>query len=239
MEKRVLIVEDDVDLAMILRDFLINDDMEVAIAGTEKEAYELYASFRPTLMVLDIMLPDGDGMGICRQIRSQSEIPILMLSAKSSDIDKILSLGLGADEFLEKPYSPPVVVAHVKAMYRRISQSKTGTTHANAEDDSVNEHIIRYSELYMDKKQHIVEIKGKSIQLVSKEFDLLWFLASNPGEIFAKEAIYDAVWGEDEFGEISTVTVHVRKIRAKIEQVSEDTNLIKTIWGVGYRFATD
>lgn len=226
MEKKILIVDDEIALSKILKDFLINEGMIVCIANNGKEAYEYLASFKPTLVILDIMLPDDDGMEICRYIRNQSDIPILMLSAKCGDFDKIIALGLGADEYMTKPFSPTVVVAQIKAMLRRYKIQQLPTF----------EHQIVYKDFFMDQKQLVVTIFDKNLQLVSKEFDLLWYLASHPGEVFKKEDIYDAVWGMDEYGEFSTVTVHIRKIRAKLEHLDIKNEIIKTIWGVGYKF---
>jgi len=146
---------------------------------------------------------------------------------KNTDIDKILSLGLGADEYLTKPFSPAVVVAHIKASLRRYRTQ-------NSKED--NEKIIVYDNFLMDLKKFKLQIYGKEIQLVGKEFELLWYLASHEGEVFTKEQLYDAIWGKDEFGEISTVTVHIRKIRAKIENDNSASDFIKTIWGIGYKF---
>lgn len=226
MVKRILIVDDEIALSKILKDFLVNEGMVVCIANNGKEAYEYLASFKPTLVILDIMLPDDDGMEICRYIRNQSDIPILMLSAKCGDFDKIIALGLGADEYMTKPFSPTVVVAQIKAMLRRYQTQQLPTL----------EHQIVYKDFFMDQKQLVVKIFDKNLQLVSKEFDLLWYLASHPGEVFKKEDIYDAVWGIDEYGEFSTVTVHIRKIRAKLERSNIKNDIIKTIWGVGYKF---
>lgn len=226
IENKVLIVDDEKDLANIMSDFLVNEGMLVETAYNGKQAYEKLKSFQPNLVILDIMLPDDDGKEICRYIRNKSDIPIMMLSAKSSDVDQILSLGLGADEYLTKPFSPLVVVAHVKAMLRRYrNQNKPRDLD-----------IMDYGDFKMNLKKHSLTIRGKSIDLVNKEFDVLWFLASHPGEVFTKEQIYDEVWGVDEFGEISTVTVHIRKIRSKIEEDSTSPGYIKTIWGVGYKF---
>lgn len=225
-ENRVLIVDDEKDLANIIKDFLVNDKIAAETAYSGEEAYEKFKRFQPDLMILDIMLPDVDGKEICRKIRSESDIPIMMLSAKNTDVDQILSLGLGADEYLTKPFSPLVVVAHIKAILRRLKNQKNAT----------DPEIINYEDFVMNNKKHTCFVKGTEIQLVSKEFDLLWLLASHPGEMFTKEQIYDTIWGVDEFGEISTVTVHIRKIRAKIEADASNPRYIKTIWGVGYKF---
>lgn len=226
MESRVLIVDDEKELALILKDFLEKDGIKAKVAFNGKQAYEAFETFKPTLAVLDIMLPDDDGMEICRKIRNESDIPIIMLSAKDTDFDKIISLGLGADEYLTKPFSPAVVVAHIKALIRRY-RTQAGTPDNQA---------ICFDKFIMDIKKHTLEIDGQEIYLVGKEFELLWYLASNEGQVFTKEQIYNAIWGEEEFGEISTVTVHIRKIRTKIEKDDSNPNLIKTIWGVGYKF---
>lgn len=226
MENRVLIVDDEKELALILKDFLLKDGIKAEVAFNGEQAYKLFETFRPTLAILDIMLPDDDGMEICRKIRNESDIPIIMLSAKDTDFDKIISLGLGADEYLTKPFSPSVVVAHIKALLRRY----------RTQASSPNNETIYFDNFIMDLKKHSLIVDGQEIYLVGKEFELLWYLASNEGQVFTKEQIYDAIWGEDEFGEISTVTVHIRKIRAKIEKDDSNPNLIKTIWGVGYKF---
>jgi len=226
MENRVLIVDDEKELALILKDFLQKDGIKAEVAFNGEQAYKMFETFRPTLAILDIMLPDDDGMEICRKIRNESDIPIIMLSAKDTDFDKIISLGLGADEYLTKPFSPSVVVAHIKALIRRY---RTQVSNPNSE-------TICFDKFIMDLKKHSLLVDGQEIYLVGKEFELLWYLASNEGQVFTKEQIYDAIWGEEEFGEISTVTVHIRKIRAKIEKDGSNPNLIKTIWGVGYKF---
>lgn len=226
MENRVLIVDDEKELALILKDFLQKDGIKAEVAFNGEQAYKMLETFRPTLAILDIMLPDDDGMEICRKIRNESDIPIIMLSAKDTDFDKIISLGLGADEYLTKPFSPSVVVAHIKALIRRY---RTQVSNPNSE-------TICFDKFIMDLKKHSLLVDGQEIYLVGKEFELLWYLASNEGQVFTKEQIYDAIWGEEEFGEISTVTVHIRKIRAKIEKDGSNPNLIKTIWGVGYKF---
>lgn len=226
MESRVLIVDDEKELASILKDFLQKDGIKAEIAFNGEQAYRAFETFKPTLAVLDIMLPDDDGMEICRKIRNESDIPIIMLSAKDTDFDKIISLGLGADEYLTKPFSPAVVVAHIKALIRRYR------TQAATPDNQA----IFFDGFIMDIKKHTLEVDGEDIYLVGKEFELLWYLARNEGQVFTKEQIYDAIWGAEEFGETSTVTVHIRKIRLKIEKDDSNPRFIKTIWGVGYKF---
>ncbi|QVK17598.1 response regulator transcription factor [Mycoplasmatota bacterium] len=225
-EKRVLVVDDEKEIANILCDFMENEGIKAMTAYNGREAYEKFKSFSPSLVILDIMLPDDDGMEICRRIRNESDIPIIMLSAKDTDIDKILSLGLGADDYLTKPFSPAVAVAHVKAQLRRYMSKNN-----NASDER-----LFIKDMMIDIKKHLVRINDKKIELVSKEFEILCLLATNPGKVFSKEEIYDQVWGIDEFGEIGTVTVHIRKLRTKIEVDPSNPEYIKTIWGVGYKF---
>lgn len=226
MINKVLVVDDEKELALILKDFLEAEGIQTEVAFNGAETRKSLEEFQPNLVVLDIMLPDDDGMEICRTIRSHSDIPIIMLSAKGADIDKILSLGLGADEYLTKPFSPLVVVAHVKALLRRYRNDTMAKP----------SHIIDFEGFYMDSKKHEVRVKDKSLDLVSKEFEILWFLASHPSQVFSKEDLYNEIWGSEEFGEISTITVHVRKIREKIEENPSKPEFIKTIWGVGYKF---
>lgn len=226
MQSRVLIVDDEKELALILKDFVENEGIKAEVAFDGSQAFSLLKSFKPTLVVLDIMLPDDDGMEICRKIRNESDIPIIMLSAKSADVDQIISLGLGADEYLTKPFSPAVVVAHIKALIRRY----------RAQSAPNNKETIIYKNFLMDAKKHMLEVNDKKVDLVGKEFELLWFLASHPSEVFTKEQLYDAIWGAEEFGEISTVTVHIRKIRSKLESCNNKSEFVKTIWGVGYKF---
>ena len=226
MSNKVLVVDDEKELALIVQDYLEAEGFDVYTAFTGQEAYQVFEREKPDIVVLDIMLPDDDGMEICRNLRSKYDIPIIMMSAKSSDLDKILSLGLGADEYLTKPYSPAVIVAHVKALLRRYRIQNTSDRSA---------HVIKKGKFLMDFQEHAVYTDEVPIDIKGKEFEVLWFLAVRAGKVFTKEQIYDAVWGEDEFGELSTVTVHIRKIRSKFEKAGS-YQYIKTIWGVGYKF---
>jgi len=174
------------------------------------------------------MLPDYDGMELCRRFRNISDAPIIMLSAKNGEIDKIISLGLGADDYMTKPFSPTELVARVKAHLRRYLIIKS--------TDSNKEQPTDFGGLRIDEKGFAVYLDGKKVNLVQKEFEILLLLARNKGQMFTREQIYDAVWGADEFGEISTVTVHIRRIRKKLEMDPSNPKYIKTIWGVGYIF---
>lgn len=228
MSIKILVIEDDHEIAEIIKDFLINEGYEVKTIHSGKEAVEVFHSFLPQLLILDIMLPDCDGVELCRKFRNLSDIPIIMLSAKDGDIDKIISLGLGADDYMTKPFSPTVLVARVKAHLRRYLQMKN----TSIQQDS----SLIFGDLKIDEQGFAVYLKGEKINLVQKEFEVLLLLAKNKGKMYTREQIYDQVWGSDEFGEISTVTVHIRRVRKKIEVDPSNPKYIKTIWGVGYIF---
>jgi two-component system, OmpR family, response regulator VicR len=228
MSIRLLVIEDDRQIAEIVRDFLVNEGYEVKLIHSGEKAVKAFDSFLPHLLIIDIMLPDGDGVELCRQFRNRSDLPIIMLSAKDGDIDKILSLGLGADDYMTKPFSPTELVARVKAHLRRYLQMKENGVSA-----------LQFDHLQIDEQGFAVYLRGKKVSLAQKEFEILLLLAKNKGTLFTKEQIYDQIWGVDEYGEISTVTVHIRRIRKKIEDDPSNPIYIKTVWGVGYLFEGD
>lgn len=225
---KILIIEDEEAIAELEKDFLELSEFEVTIendgkAGLEKALKEDY-----DLIVLDIMLPSMDGFEVCRQIRQIKNIPIIMVSAKKEDIDKIRGLGLGADDYMTKPFSPSELVARVKAhiaSYRRL----TGN------DESRNQ-WIEIRGLKIDKTARRVFVNGVEKDFTTKEFDLLTFLAEHPNHVYSKDELFKAIWQMDSVGDIATVTVHIKKIREKIEADSAHPQYIETVWGAGYRF---
>ncbi len=225
---KVLIVEDEVAIADLEKDYLELSGFEVEIendglVGLKRALEEDFDMF-----ILDLMLPGIDGFEICRQIREEKNTPILMVSAKKDDIDKIRGLGLGADDYITKPFSPSEMVARVKAhlaRYERLIASNT------PENDMVEIRGIR-----IDKTARRVWINGEEKQFTTKEFDLLTFLAENPNHVFTKEELFREIWDMESVGDIATVTVHIKKIREKIEMNTNKPQYIETIWGVGYRF---
>jgi DNA-binding response OmpR family regulator len=176
------------------------------------------------------MLPKVDGMEVCRALRSKSEIPVIMLSARSGDIDKILALGLGADDYMTKPFSPGELVARVKAQLRRYTRMSA------PHDESSS---LQFGGLFIDEKSYTAEVDGKDANLAAREFELLIFMAKHPGQVFTREQLFNQIWGFDEYGDINTVTVHIRKIREKLEKDPANPVYIKTVWGVGYKFDGD
>lgn len=224
---KILIIEDEVNIAELERDYLEVNGFESDIAATGEEGLKLAVTNTYSLIILDLMLPGMSGFELCKKLRQTLDIPILMVTARKEDIDKIRGFDRGADDYIEKPFNPNELVARVKA------------------------HISRYNRLInREPKQHDIQIRDLLIQLDSrrvfknneeriltaKEFDLLTFLATNPNIVFTKEHLMERIWGYDSIGDVNTVTVHIRKIREKIEESPSHPQFIETIWGVGYRF---
>jgi len=225
---RILIIEDEVAIADLEKDYLELSGFEVAMehAGDTGLARALEEDF--DLIVLDLMLPGIDGFEVCRQIREKKDIPVIMVSAKKDDIDKIHGLGLGADDYMTKPFSPSELVARVKAHMSRYNRLVNT-------NQKVND-MIEIRGIRIDKTARRVYIDGEEKNFTTKEFDLLTFLAENPNHVFTKEELFREIWDMDSVGDIATVTVHIKKIREKIEGGSSKPQYIETIWGVGYRF---
>ena len=225
---KILIVEDEEAIADLEKDYLELSGFEVEIAsdGTSGLKKALEEEFH--LVILDLMLPGVDGFEICRQIREVKNIPIIMVSAKKDDIDKIRGLGLGADDYMTKPFSPSELVARVKAHLNRYERLVSSNVKENS--------IIEIRGIKIDKTARRVWVNGEEKNFTSREFDLLAFLAENPNHVFTKEELFRRIWDMDSVGDIATVTVHIKKIREKIEFNTAKPQYIETIWGVGYRF---
>ncbi len=228
MKKRILIIEDEVTIAELQRDYLTIDGYEVLIEKTGDGGLARAKNEEFDLIILDLMLPNIDGFEICRKIREVKNIPVLMVSARKEDIDKIRGLGLGADDYITKPFSPSELVARVKAhiaRYERLVGSK--------ENKSTT---INIRNLVIEKGSRRVWLENNELVFTGKEFDLLLFLAENPNRVFSRDELFDKIWGMDACGDISTVTVHIKKVREKIEMDTSKPQYIETIWGIGYRF---
>lgn len=230
--KRILIIEDNKEITELERDYLEANDFEVDIAEDGVTGLEKALADEYNLILLDIMLPRMDGFQVCREIRAQKDVPILMVSAKREDIDKIRGLGLGADDYISKPFSPSELVARVKA---HISRYERLTSRAGA--GPKDEDVLKVGELEIHLKKHRVFSQGKEAFLTNREFELLAFLAKHPGIVFSRERIFDRVWGLDAAGDTATVMVHINRIREKIEPDPTQPIYIETVWGAGYRFA--
>lgn len=224
--ERVLIVEDDIDIANLLKDYLINEQFKVNICNNGGKAVQTFKSLNPDIIILDIMLPEVDGIEICRAIRVVSLVPIVMLSAKSGDIDKILSLGVGADDYITKPFSPVEVIARVKAHLRRYK------TFSKNEENNTDKKT--FGKLAVDSKSYKVTYDNKEIHFTSREFEIIDFLSEYPGQVFSKNQVYDNVWGLSGFGDLNTIAVYIKRIREKLSEYN--INYIKTVWSVGYKW---
>lgn len=228
---KVLIIEDDKAIAQLEKDYLEINGYECDIAYDGKNGLELALAYEYACVILDIMLPEMDGFEVCVKLREKKDVPLIMLSAKKDDIDKVRGLGLGADDYMTKPFSPNELVARVKSHIARFERL-TG----NNKNDSVKDNVLRIRGLEIDREGRRVFVNGEEKNMPAKEYDLLLFLAENPNRVFSKEQIFDNIWGYDAFGDISTIAVHVRRIREKIENNMKELQYIETVWGVGYRF---
>jgi len=224
--KRILIIEDDMDIAELERDYLqfngyTTEIVQDGALGLKKAMTGLY-----DMIVVDLMLPQKDGFEIIREIRKKLEIPIIVVSARYDDIDKIRGLDVGADDYLTKPFSPAELIARIKSHIKRYQRLRG---HTGAE-------IIEHKGLEINIASHKVTVNGLPVQLTTKEYELLVFLAANPNIVFSKAHIFDKIWGDECYGDNATVAVHIQKIRKKIERDTSNPDLIETLWGTGYRF---
>lgn len=225
--KKILIVEDDAAIAAIERDYLEIDHFEVEIASNGLEGLNRGLSGEFDLILLDLMLPGMDGFVVCRKLREKIDIPILMVTAKQEDIDKICGLGLGADDYIEKPFSPSVLVARVKAnlaQYERLS--------GNGKSPSE----ITLGTIRLNTGTHRIFVEDREVELKNKEYELLLFLMLNVDMVFDRETLYEKVWGMNAMGDNATVAVHINRLREKLEKDPANPRYIETVWGAGYRF---
>ena len=227
-KQKILIVDDDNNIAELISLYLTKECFETQIVNDGESALSAFETFAPNLILLDLMLPGIDGFEICRRIREEKNIPVLMVSAKKEDIDKIRGLGMGADDYITKPFSPSELVARVKAHLARYERL-IGTAVKSNE-------VIEIRGLKIDKTARRIYVNGEEKAFTTKEFDLLTFLAENPNHVFKKEELFNKIWDMESLGDIATVTVHIKKIREKIEFNTSKPQYIETIWGVGYRF---
>lgn len=226
--KKILIIEDEQSIAELERDYLEVEKFAVEIEQNGQRGLNRAKSGDFDLIILDLMLPGLDGFEICRQIRKEQDIPILLVSAKKEDIDKIRGLGLGADDYITKPFVPGELVARAKAHLARYERL------LGRREEQKDE--IRIRGLYIDKTSRRVYVNNVEVFLTAKEFDLLVLFASHPNRVFGKAELFDRIWGLDSFGDIATVTVHIGRLREKVELIPAHPQYIETIWGVGYRF---
>ena len=224
MKPKVLIVDDDHNIVELISLYLEKEGYDTKKAYSGTEAVRTFFSYGPHLILLDIMLPEMDGYDVCKEIRKTSDVPIIMLTAKGETFDKVLGLELGADDYMVKPFDTKELTARVKAVLRR--------SHLRKEDKNKNK--LEFTNLIIDMDNYSVSYKGQTIELPPKELEVLFFLASNPNQVFTREQLLDQIWGYDFIGDTRTVDVHIKRLRDKFQ--GEEPWSIKTVWGVGYKF---
>lgn len=226
--KRVLVVDDEVEMLDLIKRYLLREGFEVLTCSNPYEVISLIDFFSPDVLVLDIMLPGTDGFELCKNIRhNNNNLPIIFISAKSEESDKVLGLGLGGDDYLTKPFSLNEMVARIKAILRRLNQQPNNLKSKN---------IINIGHIEVNLLSREVYILGKKIKLTAKEFDLLVLMIKNPNRIFNKEELYERIWNNEALGDSRTVIVHINRLRDKIEKTPHEPEYLKTVWGVGYKF---
>jgi DNA-binding response OmpR family regulator len=225
MSHKILVIDDDANICELLKLYLSKEDYEVITAPGGQEGIAMFKVYEPDLVLLDIMMPKKDGLAVCREIREMSSKPIIMITAKGEEFDKVLGLELGADDFIVKPFSTKEVCARVKAVLRRTK---------NPENETDIE-IIKFDNLEISLQKYELKLKNKTVDIPPKELELLYFLVSNVNRVFTRDQLLDKVWGFDYLGDSRTVDVHVKRLREKLDGVSDKWNL-KTVWGVGYKF---
>ena len=226
MDTKILLIDDDPNICDLIKIYLENEGYEVKVASDGVEGLTYFKMYEPDLVLLDIMLPKKDGWQVCREIREQSSRPIIMVTAKNEVFDKVLGLELGADDFVTKPFNIKELSARVKAVLRRCN------THSTQSDDDV----VKFHNIEISLQKYELKLNGKAIDIPPKELELLYFLAYNSNRVFTRDQLLDKVWGFDYLGDSRTVDVHVKRLREKLEGVSDNKWALKTVWGVGYKF---
>lgn len=229
MQSKVLLADDDPNVREIIRLYFNKQQIELLEVGDGKRAIELALDETVDAVILDVMMPEIDGFEVCREIRKHSDVPIIMLTAKDEEFDRVLGLELGADDYVTKPFSPRELVARIKAIYRRLQPRDL------PEEEPL--HIIAFDGLQIDKQRREVTVSGEKVAFRPKEFDLLAYMAKYPGTVFTREQLLEQVWGFDFFGDVRTVDVHIKKIRERLKSLGFEC--IHTVWGVGYKFEVE
>ncbi|WP_101877028.1 response regulator transcription factor [Lachnoclostridium edouardi] len=229
-DTNILVVDDENEIAELVEIYLVSDGYKVFKANNAQEGFSILNKEKVHLVLLDIMMPGMDGMDMCRKIRETNNIPIIMLSAKSTDLDKIMGLGIGADDYVAKPFNPLELTARVKSQLRRYTQLNPNSS---ARENEKNEIIIKG--LVINKDNHKVIVYDEEIKLTPIEFDILYLLASNPGKVFSTDEIFERVWNEKVYEANNTVMVHIRRLRGKMKEDTRQNKIITTVWGVGYK----
>ncbi len=226
-KQKIMIVDDDANIAELISLYLTKECFDTQIVHDGEEALKTFNTYKPNLVLLDLMLPGIDGYQVCREIRATSQIPIIMLSAKGEIFDKVLGLELGADDYMEKPFDSKELVARVKAVLRRAQPAKTVETPSDVK-------CVEYPDLIINQTNYSVMYYGEAVEMPPKELELLYFLASSPNQVFTREQLLDHIWGYEYIGDTRTVDVHIKRLREKIKD--HEMWRLSTVWGIGYKF---
>lgn len=222
----ILIADDNQDITDILASYVKKEGYEPLVAVDGREAVSMFDKYNPSLILLDVMMPYKDGYQVCREIREKSDVPIMLITARGEDFERVMGLDIGADDYIVKPFSPSEVMARVRAVLRRINKT------ANDSDKNV----LSISTLTINIEEYSLSIAGNKIPLTKKEIETMWVLAGNPNKVFTRDNLLDSLWGIDYFGDSRTVDSHIKRLRAKLDKVPHPEWKIKTIWGLGYKF---
>lgn len=222
----ILIADDNQDITDILSTYVEKEGYEPVVARDGVETMTQFSKYSPVLVLLDVMMPKKDGYQVCREIREKSDVPIILITARGEDFERIMGLDIGADDYIVKPFSPSEVMARVRAVLRRISKK----------DNEDSKNTLNISTLSINIEEYSLSIAGNKIPLTKKEIETMWILAGNPNKVFTRDNLLDSLWGMDYFGDTRTVDSHIKRLRAKIDSVEHPEWKIKTIWGLGYKF---
>ncbi len=225
--QHILIADDNHDITDILSTYSRMEGFEPVVASDGEEAIRLFNQYNPDVVLLDVMMPKEDGYEVCRKIRSKSNVPVILITARGEDFDKIMGLDIGADDYIVKPFSPREVMARVRAVMRRMAKTTKETS---------SENVLTIGSLEINLDEYTLHISGNKIALTKKEIETMWTLASNPNKVFTRDNLLDSLWGFDYFGDSRTVDSHIKRLRSKLDVVEHPSWTIKTIWGVGYKF---
>ncbi|MCI5848262.1 MAG: response regulator transcription factor [Lachnospiraceae bacterium] len=221
----ILIADDNKDITDILSAYVEKEGYVPVVAADGAEAVNMFNKYNPVLVLLDVMMPYKDGYQVCREIREKSEVPIILITARGEDFERIMGLDIGADDYIVKPFSPSEVMARIRAILRRVNRG-------NSDDKNV----LNISTLQINIEEYSLSISGKKIPLTKKEIETMWILAGNPNKVFTRDNLLDSLWGIDYYGDSRTVDSHIKRLRAKIDKVDHPEWSIRTIWGLGYKF---
>lgn len=230
MGYKILVVDDESNITDVSRRYLEREDFDVILAADGIEAIKKWKSEAPDLIVLDLMMPKKDGWQVCEEIRNEDEVPIILLTARGEEMDRLMGLTMGADDYITKPFSPRELVLRVKGIFRRMNIERKRNYHPPLSKR------LTYNILDIDQETRMAFVNNHPIDLTVKEFDVLWLLASHPNQVFSRNQLLDRIWDLDYYGDTTTVTVHIRRLREKIEIIPSKPRFIKTVWGIGYKF---